>query len=216
MFKVSLDTKDFDKALEEYTRFSKKAPSEIINSKLFFIARQATFTTKAADKNAIRAELEAPSIVNPNVSLAVVLSQKREMAKNGQGLPANKIASAVKKFIGARTRSVNFLRSGWLPAIRILENAVKRGDITFARRFAPAQNRAVKQYGEDKGRARYARPDVDRTYGEIENDIQGSSNSDKVNQILFNGLQQAVNKEVASMRQYIERKYNEAARKFNK
>ena len=216
MIKIKLDTKEFDKALEEYIQFSKKAPSEIINSKLFFIARQATFTTKAADKNAIRAELEAPSRVNPNISLAIVLSQKREMAKNGQGLPTNKIASAVRKFIGARTRSVNFLRSGWIPGIRILENALKRGDITFARRFAPQQNRAVKEYGETKGNATYARPNIDRPYGEIENQVQGSSNSDKVHEIISNGLDIAVAKEVASMRQYIERKYDERIRKFNK
>lgn len=215
MMQIKMDTKEFDAALNEYMQFAKKAPSEILNAKCYYIARQCTFTTKAADKNAIRSELNAPSRTNSDVSLAVILAQKRAIEKNGKGLNSNELKKAVKSFIAARIRSVNFLRSGWLPAIRILDNALKRGDVTFAKRFAPKQNNAVKQYGADKGTAIWARKDTPRCFAEIENDVEADGNS-KVHEYLIVGLQEAINREVQSMRQYIDRKYNEYIDKWNK
>ena len=77
MIKGELDTREFKKVFEEYMKFAKKAPSEVINSKCFFIARNATFTTTAADKNKIREELNAPSEKNADIPLAAILVNKQ-------------------------------------------------------------------------------------------------------------------------------------------
>ena len=215
MMQVKVDMKEFNAALNEYMQFAKKAPSEILNAKCYYIARQCTFTTKAADKNEIRSELNAPSRTNSDVSLAVILTQKKAIEKNGSGYSGNALKKAVKRFISARIRSVNFLRSGWLPAIRILDNALKRGDITFAKRYSPRQNNAVKQYGADKGSATWARINMPRTFAEIENKVDADGSS-KAHEYMNIGLQMAVNREVQSMRQYIDRKYNEYIDKWNK
>lgn len=217
MVKVDVDLKEFNKAMSEYMQFAKKAPSEVINSKCYFIARNATFTTGASNKEKIRSELTSPSKKNPNVPLAAILVNKQLKTKGKKGLSGKEMGTAIKKFINKRISSINFLRSGWLPAIKILQTAIQRGDITFSKKFQPPVNRVVKQRGKDKGNAVYARSNTDRCYAEIENSVQGSNgiSTPDVQKRLMDGLQAAVDKEVKSMRDYIERKYNEAAKKFN-
>ena len=218
--KITLDTRNFDKALNEYQKFCKKAPAEIANAKCWFIARNATATTDATTREKITSELMAPSKAVPEVPLAQILVQKQNKAAGGVPLSGSALKQAIKKFINKRISSIHFLRSGWLPAVRLLTQAVQRGDISFSKAFAPKLNSSVKQKGKDKGSARYARPNVDKTYAEIENAIQGGNkehgSNSEIHERLEEGLQKAIDKEVSSMQQYIERKYNEQIEKFNR
>lgn len=218
MVNIKVDTRQFDRALEEYMKFTKRSVSEVVNAKAWFIARNAVLMTDKTVVSKIDAELNAPSRDYPPAPLAAIIINSRAKAKGMSGLTGSKMKRAIKTMINARHKAVNFLRSGWLPAIRILEQAVKRGDINFSKRYAPKKDSSVKQYGVDKGNARWAKPNYERVYSEIENAVQGGNKgrNARVHTILTRGLQRAINAEIASMRQYVERKLNPEINKFNR
>lgn len=218
MMKVTMDTKAFDRAMDEYMKFTKKSVSEVVNAKAWFIARNAVLMTDKTMVNKIDAELNAQSREYPPVPLAAIIINSRAKGKGMRGLSGAKMAKAVKEMINARHKAVNFLRSGWLPAIRILEMAVKRGDINFSKRYAPKKDSTVKQYGKDKGSAIWAKPNYQRVFAEIENAVEGGNRgrNGRVTNILTSGLDKAIKAEIASMRVYVERKMNPATDKFNK
>jgi hypothetical protein len=219
MVNVKVDTKAFDKALDEYMQFTKRSVAEVINAKCWFIARNAILMTEKTPVSRIDSELSAPSREYAPAPLAAIIINSRQKKKGEKGLTGRKMANAVRKMIAARHRAVNFLRSGWLPAVRILEQAVKRGDINFSKRYAPKKDSTVKQYGTDKGTAIWAKPNYERVYGQIENAVQGGRLANKtarVHTILTTGLQKAINAEIASMRTYVERKMNPEINKFNR
>lgn len=207
--------RDFNNALKEYRKWSKKQPAEVINSKMFFIARNATNTTKKADPNKIRDELSAPSRDYPDVELGAIIVNVQQHKKGKKGLTGEKMARALEKLKRIAVSHTNFLRSGWLPAIRILSSAVKRGDVAFTTRYAPKQAKGLKQIGKDKGSAIYAKDDSVRCHGEIANFIgQDKQSSPTVQNILLKGLQEAVTLEVKSMVTYLQKKYDEAHKRF--
>lgn len=217
MFKATLDTRQFDKTLKEYMQFTKRSVAEVANAKCWFIARNATNTTKAVDRSKIDAELDAPSRINPEAPLAAILVNKQLRGKGMKGVSGSQMQAAIKKLKAARKRSINFLRSGWLPAVRILEYHLKKGDIQFSKRYAPKLNRQTKQFGREKGAAIYARPERERTFAEIENAVYGGKKpSPRVHDLIVEGLQKAITQEVASMKTYIERKLNPEINKFNR
>ena len=200
--------KNFNKVLKEYSAWSKKQPAEIVNSKLFYIARNATNTTKKADPGKIRNELES-NAKNYDAPLAAILVNRDLGRQNKKGLYGEKMVKAVEKRIKSAVSHINFLRSGWLPAIRKLDIAVKQGDISFSRRYAPKQATGIKQIGKPKGDAIWAKNTSFRCWGEIQNWIgQGKQASSTVTQILTEGLKQAVIQEMNSMIVYIQRKYD--------
>jgi hypothetical protein len=220
MVNISVDTKAFDKAMDEYMAFTKKSVAEVINAKAFFIARNAVLFTDKTPPTKIESELNAQSRDYAPTPLSVVIINSRQKKKGEKGLTGRKMGQAIKKMLAARRRAVNFLRSGWLPAIRILETAMKRGDIKFAKRYAPKNDSTVKQYGQDKGSAIWAKPNLERTYAQIENAVQGEGrgkvNTGRVQSIITKGLDKAIKAEIASMKVYVERKMNPATDKFNK
>ena len=61
MVKMQLDTSQFEKAMSEYVKVNRRNMSDIVNAKLFFIARNAVNNTKKSDKAKIKNELMAPS-----------------------------------------------------------------------------------------------------------------------------------------------------------
>lgn len=207
-----LDTKEFDRVLAAYKQFTKRSVAEICNAKAYFVAKQAILDTVKSDKTKITNELNSPSKIAPNVPLAAIIVNKRAKAAGKSGLFGNAMKSAIKKLIGARNRSINFLRSGWIPAIKLLDYHLKSGDISFSRRYMPKSDNKTKQYGQPKGSAIYARKNTEKTFAQITNSVSGgkhNSDNSQVNPLILQGLQKAINKEVASMRIYIERKYNE-------
>lgn len=208
-FRCDVDMRQFDRVFADYLLYTKKQPAEIVNSKLYFIALQAMNLTKKAEAGDIRSALSVPSKVNPAMNLGMVLTFA-DAKRRGKPIKANTMAARVEKFIKRRTQHIQFLRSGWIPALKLLDFWNKRGDIRFTRRFAPRQPQGVKAYGMVKGSARNARLNESRVRGWIENQIgQGKQASKTVKTILRDGLQKGIYKEIASMRQYIERKYNQ-------
>lgn len=213
--------KEFNKVLAEYMKWTRQQPSEVVNAKMYFIALNALQTTKAADPSQIRGELSVPSQKNPNISLGEILTlkdlnQRGKIPKRTKTLVKN-MGKYISKFINRRISHINFLRSGWLPAIKKLDYWNRKGDYVFTKRWAPKLNRAVKQFGKEKGDVIPAKPFNYRVKGILSNFVGEDKQASKtVDPILLDGAKKALQREIASMRTYLERKYKEYHDKINK
>ena len=106
--RMKIDTRDFDKTLVRYANASKKELADILNTKAYFIAVGALKLTPKASKIPIKQfaknwEKSAPTIIE-------TYNLKRPFDK----------AEAIKRFIKYRNRTINYLKVGWVMAIRVL------------------------------------------------------------------------------------------------
>lgn len=210
-------TTEFDRTLKEYRKYSKRDLATIVNTKALFIARRAILETPKANKNQIARELgrmvksgknagklRLKSGSQHDAPLAALIINKRRGP--GRGLYGSMMEEAIRQLLSARNRSIAFLKSGWIGAVRKL--------LPFADRGGPRQDRVAKEYGQAKGDATPARDNsVWKTKATITN--SADSTHDKTGALIKYGgpaLQRAFNAEEASMREYIERKLRESAR----
>jgi len=219
-FFVHSNTQEFLKTFDSYLDWNKRAVSDIVNQKLYFVALQAMNFTKKADAAQIKSELMAPSKKYPEKSLGelLVLMQMRrkgKMPKRTKTLNKN-MSKYVQRLINARVNHIQFLRSGWLPAVKKLDYWNRKTDtnsISFSRRFAPKKPQGIKQFGRDKGDVKPAILGAwgPNCRGTIMNYAasEGKQVDDTAAPILRAGLKLAVDAEMRSMRNYIERKVRE-------
>ena len=214
---------DFYDVYDEYLKWNRRQLAQIVNAKLYFIALNAMKTTKAATAEGIRNELRRPADKYPTKTIGEILTlmdlkKRGKMPKRTQTLAKN-MAKYVQRFENKRASHINFLRSGWLPAIKKLDYWNRKGDsedFSFVRRFAPKVNmQGIKQFGQDKGRIIPARLDQSRVKGTIFNDVgTGIQDSSTAKTIKQEGLDKAVLQELRSMRVYIEKKQLEHHQKM--
>ena len=226
--KIENNLKEFDQTMQEYITWNKRAMPDIINQKLYFIALRAMQLTKTGDKTKIKAELQAPAARlkrKSNASLAEILTlidlkKRGKMPKRSKTFQKN-FPALVQKFINKRTSRTQFLRSGWLPAIKKLDYWNRKGStesISFSRKFAPKKPPGIKQYGRDKGDVK---PAPITAYGQncrgtIFNFVatEGKQRTPTASIILQAGLDVAIKEEIKSMRTYMQRKWDEKHRKL--
>lgn len=203
---ITVDTSNFDKALKEYIRNSKKDCQDIVNQKAYWIAIRAIKETYKADKDQIRTTLEGPSDTFPNLTLAeaIVLTRNRQSVK--KKMTRAELKREGKKLINQRIRAIGFLKSGWLPAVRILAPKVNK-------RYTVGLTRLGK--GKDKGGAEPARQSTTSCKATIWSDIIADNNTKAQNYRKI-GLQRALNAEAASMNAYVESKLRKRAEQFNR
>ena len=110
--------------------------------------------------------------------------------------------------VNARVRSVAFIRSGWLPALRRLARYSKYGRIKFG------LEDTGKQFGQAKGGVSVATKQQGwnaRTY--IWNAAGGEAkHKGAIRKYGLPALEQAFRQETASMKQYLEKKLRESAK----
>ncbi len=219
MLDIQVDTREFNKAWREYQTFNKRALPTIVNMKTYFIARNAVNTTPAVDKAIIEAQLRSVSSRHSPAPLGAILINKMRGSKGEKGLFGKRMASELNKFIRIRNRSINFLRSGWISAIKAIEPFIEK-------KSGPPYKKS-KILGQHKGGAKAAVKSMTNWMckASIWNSVVGGKKNhgldkkndyNKVKKILTLGLQLAINKEVASMKQYVEKKLKEGADKFNR
>lgn len=206
MVSITVNTKEFDKAMKEYLKYSKRTFVEAINQHAYYTARNATQTTYAADKEAIRRDLEKPAEVYPEVPLAAILVNKELASKGKKGLTGEKMRVAVEKFIKKKQSHRNFLRAGWIPAIKKLASVVPKKNGTKI----PS---GTAKKGRNFGGATAAK-DAWKTVCSIWNSALGKDESSRAVRYVEEGAQKALDKEVGSMLAYIERKQGEGILKF--
>lgn len=231
MIPLKIDTTEFNATFAEYLRVSKMEFAKAVNTKAFFIALKAMPETPKADKLKIGRSLSKLIFTFGNKgrkSLATVqrfgrYGQKQEAPvaaliinarrkKRGKpGLYGAKMKKAISTIISARQRSVAYLRSGWLPAVRRLGPLADKSG-------APRPGDTGRQFGQDKGRAIPAVPGA-LAVCEIANSIgligpQAAEQRRAIDKHARPALQRAVDAESASMVTYLNRKAYEAATKL--
>src|SRR5262249_1446820 len=123
-------TREFDRAFKEYLKYNRRTLAEIVNTKAYFIARNAVAMTAAVSKDQIERELMGSSNKYPDAPLAAILvnAKRAETGKTSRGkagLNGQRRRAAIEKLIRQRQASRNFLRSGWIPAVKKLATVVK-------------------------------------------------------------------------------------------
>lgn len=215
-----VNTREFDRTLKQYMELSKRDWAQVFNTKGFFIARRATVETKKASAAEIR-KLRERAVVgtgtkngrqikvrDPLATTRAARILQAQRRKDGRpAIKARDLPAAVRKFIARRMSSIAYLRSGWIPAIKLLEPLADF-------RGRPRADNSAKQFGRPKGGAKPAR-NFWRTVCQIFNSAvtrkQGDEGLRKFGQA---GLQRAFDHELRSMRDYIERKLQDRARRL--
>ncbi len=213
---TTIDTSKFDRAMREYLKYTKKDLKDVVNTKAYYVARNAVALTKTTDKTVVESSLRQASMIAPGAPVAAIIVQKQRAAAGKEGLYGRKMETAVNKLIRIRKNTVNFLRAGWIPAIKEFEGVGVRG--------GPQYKKPIVK-GTPKGGGRACRSEVWKAEASIWNSVTGGTNTkglnkspgtDKIHSILQEGLQKAINKEEASMRQYVEKKIQATANKINR
>lgn len=213
-FQITIDSRDFNRSLKKYMDYTKNSLAETINTKAYYIARNAVNETLKAQKPKITSELRAPSRVNPFVPLVCILVQKKLNSKGKKGVNGKKMKAEANKFIGARQASKNYLRAGWIAAIKAIEPFVKK-------KSGPRYPKIVPR-GVAKGGAKPAKTGKWVVSSEIFNSISGAikfyglnktTQTGKIQKILEKGLTRAVALEVASMEKWMAGRMDAIAKK---
>lgn len=218
-----VNTREFDATLRRYKELSKRDPKKICDTKAFFIARRAVIETPKADKANIKGDLgrlivKKREVVGMSLRtvkrfsrfglevqaplVALMINKRRG---KGRGLYGAAMTEAIRALIAARLRSIAFLKSGWLPAIRALVGLADT-------RGAPRQERGPTEIGVPKG---YAVPASQgwKAKTTIANSAE-ARHDDKTALYKYGepALQRAFDAETASMLDYMERKFRETAK----
>jgi hypothetical protein len=148
---LTWDQSKFDDALLDYMKVTDKTLTEVLNTKAYYIARKALWFTKKADSGDIDKQLghlvsvthsvgarmtskKGLSLVSRTRSrngkdyeapYAALIINKRRGRKGQKGLYGAEMEQAIRDMLASRRRSIAFLKSGWIPAIRILESFAK-------------------------------------------------------------------------------------------
>ena len=145
-----IDDREFKRTLEKYAAVSKRSIPEIVNTKAFFVARRAVVETEKADSSKVR------RFFNKGTQEIVgkIINARRGKAGK-KGLYGDAMAEAQMMMKAARLRSIAFIKSGWLPAIKTLEKFVKYKRGAARNEEGSATGRAA-IVGKPKGRAKPA------------------------------------------------------------
>lgn len=202
---VNLDTSRFDMAMREYVKNSKRDFVETVNRKALSIAFRSIKMTYKANVAQIRSDLNQPSSTYPDVTVAEQIVAGKLRAA-GKKFTRNELKRLARKLISAKVKAAGFLRSGWLPAIKIMSRSVPGAK--------GSPNEKIK--GKDKGGATPAKPSESlfNTQAVIFNSIQAGGNQ-KANKYMVDGLNMAFNAEAADMEAYLKRKMERNAIRFN-
>ncbi len=161
------DQSVFDKTLARYVEVNRtRTLPVIVNTKLFYIGRGAVRLTPKTDPWRITSTLgqvttvqrmgKRGRMVNRRMAylpksgrldkapIAALMINKRRQAMGQPGLYGAEMERAVRKLLGARRRSVAYLKSGWLPGIGIVSMGADKSK-------APPGDSAARIYGEPKG-----------------------------------------------------------------
>jgi len=222
MSTASWDQSKFDAALDEYLKVTDRTVTEVLNTKAYYIARKALWFTKRADSGSIAKELgnlvsvtsistrgrlttrKTLNLVGADqhdAPLAALIVNKR--LGKGHGLYGAAMEKAIRNLLASRMRSIAFLKSGWLPAIRVLSLYAK----DKSNDSIPAGNEGARIYGREKGAAYPAVEGTSSIVATIINSaIAAHDKKDALQLFGSKALQTAFDDEAADMESYMARK----------
>jgi hypothetical protein len=208
--KLEIDTSRFDRVMKQYLRYSSRSYAEACDQHAYYIARNATNTTKTADPNVIRAALNVKSKMY-DASLASILVNWKRGKQGKKGLTGDKMVSAVEKLIKTYINHRNFLRAGWIPAIKRLALVVpRRGGSPIP----PATAKKGREFGGAQAASPYSSKPFALIWNSSANNKKREASTKRSVGYLEEGLRAAMRDEVRSMIKYIRNKQMQAKSKF--
>lgn len=214
---VRVDKSNFDRTFAEYVRWNKRAIPELVNKQAFEVAKLCVRKVVASSRASIKSKLQAASRVSPSLNVSELIVNKIRVAQGLPSLQQMELKAAGIEYVRKKMNTANFLRAGYIPAVNALDPKVKDKG---ANRVS-----GVKAFGMAKGGATAAPIESWTPSATIWNAVQGGKgqiwqgaptvNVSKVQNIIRRGLQDALNAKEADMQIYIEKKFNEAIRKYN-
>jgi len=226
------DQSKFDAVLLAYLKVTSRTVAVALNTKAMFVARNAALVTFKTPKEKIGTELgrvirtphttrTGRTVMRRSIELTMGRSNEAPLAalilnmrrgKEGKaGLYGKEMAKAIRALLATRLRSIAFIKSGWLTAVRVLVNA------GASRTGQPGSDSAVRQYGQPKGDAVPANEAMQQQFATITNnavgrDVKSNAALEKVG---GPGLTAAFEMEAASMEKYLEDKLRADAERTN-
>ena len=197
-----LDDREFDRVLKEYVQYSRRTLPVIVNTKAYYIARRAVAETPKAD----RADI-ANFIGWDGGRIAGMLINKRRGERGEKGLQGAAMKKAVMAMKAGRLRALGFIKSGWIPAIKLLAPYAEaiRG---------PRTGRLPRTTGVPKGSAIPA-TQAWRVKAQIQNTVTAAwDKRSGAQKVAVPALQRAFDAERQSMLDYMARKMKEGAKKL--
>lgn len=210
---IDIDVRQWQQAARELQATSKRSLPDFLNGQALAVAVRALKLTKQASRADIETELGqiATEVRTSNRgrnagkvrrgtrvlrddSLAerILLAHFRD---TGEWLAKGRsIMDRARALIGKRVRSISFVRSGWIPAVRKLTGIVRQKPAKAGGGIAGA-----KQFGRDKGTARPAIWKFGIMHAEIENSIPGHARGKAVDKVATDGLRVALQESARDM-----------------
>ena len=225
--KIDFDTSDFEKTFRRYLKVNRRASEELVNKKasqLVAVAVNRTQTagggkTVAQGARAIRRELRRPRN-DGNAkghrrwkNLAEAIIQQAKFKRSGKYYSDAELKNEEAKLINDRISKVGFLKSGWFPALKILnQESYRNRYITkdFIDRVVAKERRKAAMSGAGKGRPKgTATPATKlRLIATVTNSVQpGLRQRQKALKSAFDYVKR-------DMVKYIARKHKEVLEKF--
>lgn len=205
---IRVDTSNYDKALKEYIKATRRDASEIVNQKAYWIGIGAIKETYKANRTAIKNDLEKPADKMHGLTVAEAIIVTRRHKNHEKPLTRGELRKEARQLINKRIRAIGFLKSGWIPGVKRLAPLVsKRISVGMQK-----PNRA-----KDKGGASPASRTTftNRYVASIWNDIIADNNP-RAQAYMRMGLQKSLDAEARSMMSYVEAKMRKNAEKFNR
>jgi hypothetical protein len=225
---VRINSTEFDRALRAYAALTKRTPAEIVNRKSYFINRRAIWNTRKANISEIK-KLRERRIIGTGIrkgkrvtirdplstTRAALIIQARLRKSGKKLLTKDELPAAVKKFIGARLRSIAFLKSGFIRARDGFKAWCQANGVSIGGRgLPPNESERVggpKQIGRPKGGFVAASP-VWRAKATFFNAAAAKHDkSDSLSKIAGGGLAQGFADETADTISEIERRLRQHA-----
>lgn len=208
---INVDTRKFDEAIREYVKYSRKDLTTIVNQKLYWVCINAIGETFKADKQTITNDLDKESNTMPGLTVAEAMAVVNARKKNLR-LTKSELKRDANKIKQRRKRAVGFLRSGWIPAIK---RVAPYAEVKTAAKRASREDSRLR--GKEKGGAAPAlkAANADVVMASAWNDIIADNNP-RAQQYMQVGLQRAMDREAASMMQYVQNKIQKNNDRFNR
>ena len=195
---AEIDMADFNKKFKEYMKLTSRTLQDACNQKLFDICRFALKDTAKADSSHIRQQMDAMSKKYPERTLAEMIAIMRNRGKEfNLDEEARRVTS---KAVGA----AGYTRSGWIKPMVAIAPYIGKHSVT-----ASGVSKHIGPGGANPAKAPHM-----NVVAEAWNDVTAKTGDGKLTQIKEAGLQSGINKAVADMDSYLEKKMQQAGKVF--
>lgn len=213
-------------AIKQEIKLTKRGAADAVNTHMYYTACKTVNFTHKASLNDIRRDFQHATKLKTLKSgkfskakrqesafgsaMMGKVVNKRRGAKGLRGLSGPQMEDAIRTLYNLRVRSIAFIASTFLPAVKLFERVASR--VTGK----PPLEKNVRQYGRKKGGGLLAKDDkwpiraAIYSYGETKGDKK-----DAVARYGGQGLQMGFNSELANLKRFLERKMQEAANTVN-